>query len=116
MLNPVFHVCLTNEEIDGVETIVVDKNPPPDFVIVCFSQIGNYTLVCWTVGEGENGEYLYRDKTPIALANGSLRLYEGEEDYVGSVWNRIDSNAGRYGVSAHIAKALRSPENVTSLV
>ena len=116
MLNPIFYVCLTQVVVDGVETITIDKNPPSNFAIAYYSSVGPYTLVGWTSGEAENGEFLWRDKTPIALANGSLRLYEGEEDYVGSVWNRIDSNAGRYGVSAHIAKALRSPENVTSLV
>lgn len=111
MLKPIFNVCLSNGgEADG--EIVIEKPAPPDFKITYYASVGPYTLVGWVDGENENGEYLYRGDTPIAIANGSLRLYEAPSRFPpASVWDRIDSNTGQYGVPAHIAIALRSPEN-----
>jgi hypothetical protein len=87
-------------------------SPPPEgttFAINYFSKIGIYTLVGWSLssgGEAITGETLWRDRTPIAVEGGQLRLYADKNPST-SVWDIINPDIGKYGVPSQIAIALR---------
>ncbi len=94
--------------------------PPPGFQyrIVGYSQYAEYTLTKWQYGNDEEffmGEALYRGYELIASGGGRLSLAVPQET-PSSVWDRVDPNAGAYGVSAYAARELRDLSNYVPLV
>ncbi|QLE46563.1 hypothetical protein FD723_40840 (plasmid) [Nostoc sp. C052] len=125
MLSSIFFSRVEAVE-DGIEgtTLTLASSPLPpgiSYKVIGYCQIDNYTLIKWQQGDEEEyftGETLWQDTTPIASTGGALELYtsqleEGKTEYPPdrSVWSRVDSNVGNYGLSSIVAIALRSSEN-----
>jgi len=103
-------------------------NPEPgiSYRIAGFYRVFDYTLVVWRYGSDEeymSGEMLFKGKERLASAGGLLDLPAIEpkrddlpSDTYASVWDRVDSRTGNYGLSASIATQLRDPANFTPLM
>jgi hypothetical protein len=128
MLPPLYFSRLRTESdgIGGTKVIIDDQLLPPGtrFWIRGYANVDNYYLVKWAMGpqdidEYATGENLWRGQTPIAYGGGVLALYTPPDTSTTikpplsemSVWNRIDSTVGKYGVPADVAVALRNSEN-----
>jgi hypothetical protein len=127
MLHYLYFSRLRNEPdgIGGIRAVIDDRPLSPDtkFWIRQYSNVGIYYLVGWAMGpkdidEYATGENLWRDKTPIAYGGGFLPLYTPKDPNgridptTKSIWNRIEANAGAFGVPDDVAIALRDPANI----
>lgn len=120
-MEPYFYQRLIKK--DGIIVPNQEKlRPPLEFRIIGWSVVENYRIV--TFQEGYLiGEYLYRDRLPIAIANNQLAIYtkDGSPDPPrGAVnggntqsLNKVDWRIGQHGVPSAIASALRDPLNQT---
>lgn len=125
MLSAIFFSRI--EEVENAAenvTLTLASSPLPagiSYKVIGYSQTNNYTLIKWQQGdeaEYSAGETLWRDTTPIASTGGALQLHTSPTDpgkteypFDRSVWSRVNSNVGNYGLSSVIAIALRSLEN-----
>jgi hypothetical protein len=123
-MEPYFHQRLATK--DG--KIVPNREklrPPLEFRIIGWSVVENYRIVFFQEGY-LTGEYLYRDKEPIAITDGNLAIYtkEGSPDpprgavNMGNTqsMNKVDWRVGQHGVPSAIASALRDPINQTWII
>lgn len=123
MLSPLFfcRLELVDDEIGGTTAVIARTPLPPDVIykVTGYAQVSVYTLVKWRHGfeeEYATGENLWRGETPIATEGGMLHLYTPPDgtkpDLVNTtIWSRIESSVGAYGVPADVAIALRDPAN-----
>jgi hypothetical protein len=126
MLRPLYFSRLVRQETeDGNSVVVVSQEPLPEgvsFSILGYAQFDIYTLVKWRQGYEEEyytGENLWRGETPIAVEGGVLSLHVPPVPTPGTppldemtIWSRVDSTIGSYGVSVNAAIALRDPKNI----
>jgi len=103
----------------------LDWQPGLIFRLLGYARVSEYTLVKWRFGgevEYGTGETLYRDRLILASGGGVLPLYEepqpidpdiasGTPEVMATVWDRMDSSMGQFGVPPAIAMALRNPAN-----
>lgn len=92
------------------------------FRVTGFARVETYTLVAWRLGgevEYAVGETLYNGRNLLASGGGTLPLYELSRPAVqsatpatpSSVWDRVDSRIGAFGLPAATAIALRDTNN-----
>ena len=124
MLHPLFfcRLELVDDGIGGTKTVIASSPLPEGIIykVTGYAQVSVYTLVKWQHGfedEYATGENLWRGETPIATEGGILQLYTpGDTDSkpdpaTTSIWSRVESSVGAYGVPADVAIALRDPAN-----
>lgn len=124
MLPPLFFCRL--EQVDngiGGTEVAIASTPLPEGIIyrvTGYAQVSVYTLVKWQQGfedEYATGENLWRGETPIATEGGMLQLYappdtSNKPDSSSiTIWSRIGTTVGAYGVPADVAIALRDSAN-----
>jgi hypothetical protein len=120
---------------NGENTFAIDTDPLPkgiEFSVLYFSHVNGYWLVGWRQGNPEKefytGETLWKDSKPLPIpltsGGGTIPLYKSPEvntapsktpETPPSVWDRLDSRIGMYGLSMTDAIALQDPTNRTFL-
>jgi len=126
MLKPFPFFCRLEQIPDGIggtAAAIAQSTLPPGTIyrVTGYAQVSVYTLVRWRQGGEEEyatGENLWRGETPIATEGGMLQLYtppdpeERPDITATSIWDRIESSTGAYGVPADVAIALRDVANM----